>query len=344
MFDCPPETSFEAILNAMDQQVAVLDPQGRLTWVNRAWRTYWIENDGDPDMDWRGVDYLGPCLAAARSGDSSAKAAAEGLCQLIAGQSDGFQVEYPCNGADEKRWFIMRARNAVVGTQNALIVTHEDITERKRLEDRCWQLANIDEATTLANRRRFDAFLQEKWTAARDTGTPISLAVIDVDHFKRFNDTFGHQAGDTCLRRLGRLINNLVRPDLDLVARYGGDEFVVVFPDTGHEAATSVIDTIRRVVNSPCPRPRVEPSALPVTVTVGLATLVPGPSDENTPDRLFRLADQDLYKGKARNRAGAGQHNENTFARVGGHQPRCRGYRIVVSAKSARRVSRLTSG
>jgi diguanylate cyclase (GGDEF)-like protein len=106
------------------------------------------------------------------------------------------------------------------------------MTEHKDLEQKLADLATTDSLSGLANRRHFDQRLQEEWVRAKRDGTPLSLLMIDVDHFKRFNDHYGHQAGDQALRALATiLISQALRPT-DLPARYGGEEFAMLLPNT----------------------------------------------------------------------------------------------------------------
>ncbi|MDA0979643.1 MAG: GGDEF domain-containing protein, partial [Proteobacteria bacterium] len=147
------------------------------------------------------------------------------------------------------------------------------------------------------NRRRLDSYLEDVRLQCADRGRVMALALIDVDHFKRFNDTHGHQAGDTLLVELAKLLSRNLRRAEDLVARYGGEEFLVVLPGADAGSALEVIESMRR---------HVEESELGVTVSAGLHVHTP---DENTAvEAMIEKADQALYSAKhaGRNRVVTG--------------------------------------
>lgn len=165
------------------------------------------------------------------------------------------------------------------------------------------RLAAADGLTGLANRRRFDQRLHEEWQRAQRDRYPLSVLMVDVDFFKHYNDHYGHQQGDECLRRLAGVLARQARRPADLVARYGGEEFVLLLPETAAGGALEVAEQLRQeVVALALPHAASTVAAI-VTVSVGVASLVPGP--ELASDRLVAAADQALYAAKhaGRNRA-----------------------------------------
>ena len=138
-----------------------------------------------------------------------------------------------------------------------------------------------DGLTGVSNRRTFDETLALEWRRAMRTRTPISLLLVDIDHFKNYNDTHGHQAGDECLRRVAQTLRNSVHRAADLVARYGGEEFVVLLPDTPVEHARQIAESIRAAVEK-----------LGATVSIGVA------SELSSIEALIRKADEALYEAK----------------------------------------------
>jgi diguanylate cyclase (GGDEF)-like protein len=152
--------------------------------------------------------------------------------------------------------------------------------------------ASHDPLTGLANRRTFQQVLDREFKLARRHGTPLSLVVVDVDHFKRYNDTYGHAAGDALLMEIANALGAAARCT-DFVARFGGEEFVVVLPHTDREgalvAAGKLLDAVRNLHE--------EALVLSgqVTASVGVATY---PHDGDTPERLFERADQAMYTAK----------------------------------------------
>ncbi|HCC54269.1 MAG TPA: hypothetical protein DEQ20_05000 [Desulfobulbaceae bacterium] len=180
-----------------------------------------------------------------------------------------------------------------------------NITERKRKENLLTSLAFVDTLTQIANRRRFDEELVVETSRGQREKTPLSLVMVDVDHFKTFNDHYGHPAGDLCLQSIAKaMAQELTRPG-DLLARYGGEEFVVLLPNTGANGARHVAERLRERVAA-LRIPHACSSVAPqVTISLGHATLQPNEIPEARKSLfLVQEADAMLYeaKGSGRNR------------------------------------------
>ncbi|MET4616487.1 diguanylate cyclase (GGDEF)-like protein [Stenotrophomonas sp. 2619] len=161
--------------------------------------------------------------------------------------------------------------------------------------------ANSDALTGLGNRLRFEQTLQQEHDAGRRSGRPLSLVLIDVDHFKHHNDVYGHQAGDTVLRLIATEIGAHARRPRDMAARFGGDEFALILPDTAADGAVQVIeDLLARVRRLEVPG--AQGQRIHITLTVGVYTRVPAVRSE--PRHFFEGADAALYKAKAAGRDG----------------------------------------
>ena len=182
----------------------------------------------------------------------------------------------------------------------------------KSLSDALRRAALVDGLTGVANRRRFDEQLQTECDRALRSGDPLSLLMIDVDQFKRYNDLYGHPAGDACLRSDAGAIQSLVRRPADQVARYGGEEFVMLLPQTEPSGAAHlgqrVVDAVAalRIPHEGSPPLRL------VTVSVGVATArcsSDGGCTPATPEALVSAADQALYAAKS-----AGRGQSHTYA------------------------------
>ncbi|MDA8251531.1 MAG: GGDEF domain-containing protein [Rhodospirillales bacterium] len=158
-------------------------------------------------------------------------------------------------------------------------------------------LATTDGLTGVANRRGFDAALEAEWLrATRDRGE-MALLLADIDHFKSFNDRFGHQAGDDCLRRIARSLQTALRRPGDFVARYGGEEFAVLLPDTDPFGAIDIAERLRLAVLAlDLPHPTGPEGRL--TISVGAAALHPGDGSASGPGELVARADRELYRAK----------------------------------------------
>ncbi len=168
--------------------------------------------------------------------------------------------------------------------------------ELKRHRDLLEKLSALDGLTGIPNRRRLDEAVALEWRRAARDREAVGLLMIDVDHFKKFNDTYGHGAGDDCLRQVATAISGAVRRAGDLVARYGGEEFAVILPATDSAGCRVVADTILAAVAAldiPHATSGVGDS---VTVSVGGASRVPQPGDPCS--ALFELADGCLYESK----------------------------------------------
>nr|WP_290442518.1 GGDEF domain-containing protein [Pseudoalteromonas sp. Ps84H-4] len=154
-------------------------------------------------------------------------------------------------------------------------------------------LAHIDGLTQLANRRHFDNFFEQEWSRCLRLKQPISIAMIDLDHFKLLNDNFGHLVGDICLKSLANLLTQFARRPSDLCARYGGEEFVLVLGNTHAEQAYQLLS---RFMTQLTELHIEELHNQQLTVSIGLATLVPGFLDNAT--TLIDMADKALYQAK----------------------------------------------
>ncbi len=168
--------------------------------------------------------------------------------------------------------------------------------ELKRHQDMLENLSSLDGLTGIPNRRRFDELFDIEWRLGIREGTSLSLIMIDIDYFKRFNDEYLHVAGDDCLRKVAKTLADSVRRPADFVARYGGEEFVAVLPRTGREGAGVVGETMRNgILFLRIPHAR-SPVLNDVTISVGVSTI--HPSMERSPDVLIKGADNALYEAK----------------------------------------------
>ncbi|MGE3275349.1 MAG: diguanylate cyclase [Vicinamibacterales bacterium] len=162
------------------------------------------------------------------------------------------------------------------------------------------RLATLDGLTGIANHRHFREFLDVEWRRALRDRSVLSILMIDIDYFKTYNDSFGHQAGDDCLRRVADAMARAVGRPGDLVARYGGEEFVAVLADTDADGAYVVAERLRdRVEALRIPHPR-SLCGRWVTVSCGAATVFP--SRDLQPDELVGEADRALYRAKREGR------------------------------------------
>ncbi|WP_102345290.1 sensor domain-containing diguanylate cyclase [Bacillus sp. Marseille-P3661] len=196
-----------------------------------------------------------------------------------------------------------------------IVSVSRDISERiqkeKELEktnEMLLYLSKMDGLTSIPNRRFFEEKLQEEWFRTMRHSTSLSAMMIDIDYFKKYNDHYGHQAGDTCIKLIANVLKSTLKRPGDFVARYGGEEFVVLLPETGHQGTAYLgelfLTNIRdlELIND------VSEIGNYITVSIGCATLIP--TDQHKPEELIKLADQALYvaKKKGRNQVVSSNH------------------------------------
>ncbi len=157
-------------------------------------------------------------------------------------------------------------------------------------------LSNTDGLTGAANRRSFDSALIQEWNRAQRSGVPLGLIMADVDHFKAYNDRYGHLAGDDCLRELAMVMLKEVRRSGEMVARYGGEEFIVLMPDSDHATVFATAQRIQKTI-AELGMVHADTATGKVTVSFGVASVVP--SRDQVQDDLISQADAALYRAKA---------------------------------------------
>lgn len=193
------------------------------------------------------------------------------------------------------------------GEVEALVGFMFDISERKKNEEELLRLQRElevlsyrDGLTNVSNRRMLDVVLQREWASAYRNQQPLSLILLDIDFFKEFNDQYGHVVGDECLRRVASLLDVAAARPRDLVARFGGEEFVLLLPETDADAAVAVAERCRGLVLDemiPHSRSRVGAS---LSISLGVGTIVP--AEHDSPDAFVEAVDRLLYRAKAQGR------------------------------------------
>jgi diguanylate cyclase (GGDEF)-like protein len=178
-----------------------------------------------------------------------------------------------------------------------------EITERKRVEAELEKsnrelarLASFDGLTRIANRRHFDHCLEKEWGRMARQKASLSLILCDIDFFKRYNDTYGHQAGDDCLKKVAQTISRAIKRPADLVARYGGEEFVILLPKTDLSGAVKIVEDIKRKIrNLQIEHAKSDVSPY-VSLSMGICTM--RPDRETLSTELVAVADRALYQAK----------------------------------------------
>lgn len=191
-------------------------------------------------------------------------------------------------------------RDAVTGEAIESVLVLRDATERKKMEERLSEFAYKDALTGLANRRLFDDRLLLEWQRTLKQKTHLSLILLDVDHFKQFNDSYGHQVGDDCLRSIGGAITRVIRREVDTGARYGGEELAAILPETDSAGAVLVAHTLRQaILDLRIAHPGNPEGGGMVSASFGVATaIVRQGGTIRMPEGLLMAADHALYKAK----------------------------------------------
>jgi diguanylate cyclase (GGDEF)-like protein/PAS domain S-box-containing protein len=190
-------------------------------------------------------------------------------------------------------------RDPVTAAPKEVVVVMRDVSERKLLEEKLSAMANTDGLTGLLNRRAFDKTLEREWRRTLRDSSEVSLLLLDIDRFKSFNDRYGHQAGDDCLRAVSAAVCGAVRAT-DIVARYGGEEITVILPSTLITGAVEAAEKVRSAVAAL----RLSHEGNPdcgggVTVSIGVATaLARAGGTMRMPECLLQAADVAMYKAK----------------------------------------------
>jgi diguanylate cyclase (GGDEF)-like protein len=209
------------------------------------------------------------------------------------------------------------AGQLAVSLDNALMYAslEKNVVERTRelweANQRLEVLSNTDALTDLVNRRHFMEALDREWARALRSATWIAIAMIDVDHFKKYNDHYGHLAGDACLRQVAAALQSSVRQHVDIAARYGGEEFVVIMPNVDSDTARLVAERVRAAVSS-LGVPHAHSDFGRVSVSIGIAAVMP--SGDMIAEELIHLADRALYDAK---RSGRDRVAEIAVGRLG---------------------------
>lgn len=238
-----------------------------------------------------------PCLkdasiimvTASQDADSLKEAFQAGAVDYIVGPPDPVQLKARLNSVVN----LKEERDQRRSREQELLELNRKLVSANQMLRR---LAVVDSLTGIANRRYFDEILSQEWRRGERDNLPLSLVMADIDFFKLYNDRFGHQAGDDCLRKVAEALHGALRRPGDALARYGGEEFAAVLPNTPFPGAEELAEAMRLAVeNLSLAHP--DSSVLErVTVSLGLASTQPGPG--TGPESLVAAADEALYRAK----------------------------------------------
>jgi len=300
------EAKFREMADLLPQIVFETDAEGRITYVNRQAYPICGYSVDDGIIGANALDFYAPedRPRAIATFERKFDGVATGNNEFRIARKDG--TIFP---ALVYATPVMREGKAA-GLRGIIV----DISAQKRAEEEIGRLAHqlelerdyaqasasIDALTRVANRRQFDEVLRSDFFRLKRTDEPLSLIMLDIDHFKNYNDEYGHLAGDECLRTIGETLKKIVARAHDKVARYGGEEFAVIMPETGARGAFVIAERIRKAVEGQS-IPNVAASVSHgVTVSLGVVTAYP--SELAAPEKVIELADEALYSAKRKGR------------------------------------------
>jgi diguanylate cyclase (GGDEF)-like protein/PAS domain S-box-containing protein len=302
------EALYRSIINASPDDITITDLEGRILVTSPVASSRLGYDPADQSL-------VGTPLLSHLAPEDRARAHGN-MLRLFTGNYSG-PNEYQVVRRDETRIAVevngALIRNAQQQPTKMVFVTR-DISERKRSEQHIERLmhqleaekrtaqlnANTDSLTGLANRRFFDAALAAAFRSAQRLDQPLSLVMLDVDHFKKFNDLYGHLAGDDCLRQIGGALRAVGGRATDLLARYGGEEFVALLPETEQAGALALAERLRLAVAALGVAHAASDTAPCVTISVGVVTA--WPAVVTSPAEIIALADEALYTAKREGR------------------------------------------
>ena len=281
-----------AVIENTAEGIAVTRPDGTIRKVNQSFEQI---------TGWSASEAVGRTMRILKSGEHDA-AFYQAMWKSLGetGKWKGEIWNRRKNGELYPQATTINALKDSEGEVGYYAVIFSDVTEQKQIENKLRDLSALDGLTGLYNRRMFDETFFKEWKRAMRDASPLSLIMIDIDYFKKFNDFYGHLDGDVCIQHVTQVIKSCVRRAADFPARYGGEEFVIILPETDQKGAMAVAERIREEVHSLAIPHAMSDIAEIVTVSIGCATEVP--QVNAIPLQLINRADQALYKAKTEGR------------------------------------------
>jgi diguanylate cyclase (GGDEF)-like protein/PAS domain S-box-containing protein len=298
------EEKYRSILNASPDDITITDLRGNIIMVSPASKKmFGYKEDFEDYIGMHIIDFLVP---------EDAERAGENIAHMYQGGPPG-PNEYRGLRKDNST-FHVEINSGLIhdssGKPVNMVFVIRDITERKLAEQKIQQLIEqlenerntahhnsiTDSLTGLANRRFFDDMLATEFYRLKRSGSNLSLIMLDVDYFKNFNDSKGHLAGDDCLRQIGNVLKSVVGRTTDIVSRFGGEEFVVILPDTESKGAVRLAEHIRKsVIDLAIPHPK---SGISEFVTVSIGVVSVSADSVTSPEQIVTFVDEALYRAK----------------------------------------------
>jgi diguanylate cyclase (GGDEF)-like protein len=285
--------SAQSVLDSLTENLAVTDAKGIIVSVNSSWMEFPSRNGGDAlDRASVGENYL-RAFRDSFGGEPRFIKAGRAIGSVLTGDREKFSIEYPCHLPDQKRWFRLSVTPLKKGGgTSGAVVSHADITRRKLAELETRRLAVIDPMTGILNRKAGLEYIHKQIKTARRRKRSLTVCYIDLDNLKYVNDNYGHREGDRTIRAAVKLMKKVLR-ETDTMCRLGGDEILIVLPDTSAEETKPVLDRIAGLIAR-----RNEKARIPwkLEFSYGLAEYTPG--GKGSAEELVDIADRNMYKMK----------------------------------------------
>ncbi len=303
------ESTYRSILNASPDDITITDLEGRILMVSPAACKMFSFNDPEEGVGLSVMDFIVPedherALSNIRRMFDEGVYSGPNEYRGIRKNGDLFEIEVNSG-------LIVGAK----GQPTKMVIIVRDITERKLAERQIQKLvqqleverdtaqlnAVTDSLTGLANRRYFDDAISAEFIRIKRSGAFLSLIMLDIDHFKQFNDFYGHLAGDNCLKVIGSALKTVISRVPDVIARYGGEEFVVMLPETDKNGAITLAERMKQAVEGLTIPHAASETANHVTISLGVVTISSG-EDLVTSEQVVAMADNALYSAKKNGR------------------------------------------
>lgn len=276
-----------AILDAISAQVAVLDEHGMVLQNNATWRNYLSDCGFEQSV---GKSYLTLLEAMFAIDPTTVRAVASGVAALATAEDPHFSLPMPLQSRCGRWWFTIRI-TAVHDAAQRLVATHEDVTALKCAELASAALANVDHLTNALSRQNFMTLADQELARTLRYALPLVVLMLDLDHFKNVNDSYGHPAGDAVLKRFVQTVMEVLR-ESDVIGRVGGEEFAVLLPNTTREGACALANRILAAVRA---NPvAFEDHSIAYTVSIGASDF----TTQKSFGELLAASDAALYRAK----------------------------------------------
>lgn len=285
----------QSVIDSLLEHIAIMDKDANIVATNRAWNKFAEDNGASDSRRYAvGANYMDICDPAAKEDEGLRKVITR-LHKILNGTINSFTYEYPCHSPDEKRWFLLYATPFILENQRlGAVVSHINITRRKLAEIEAIRYAKYDSLTGVLNRRfGLEKLIREVELSDRYNHI-FSICFIDIDNLKYVNDSFGHKSGDSMIKETARIIKNSLRKT-DLLIRMGGDEFLIVLPNTKHRGAR---DVLRRIENDVSKFNANKNKNVEFSIAFSYGFAEYNPADKISSDKLIEIADKNMYVQK----------------------------------------------